>query len=129
MAVRLDLDLFLDQLNELTDIADDFSSAQADMQAVMSDHWTSLGELNRFEGPQDAVLADLATAFNELQRSFDHLAIDLRATFDAFVATDDVSAEDMRSITSELDDLDRAIEGIQDIVAPVRGTGHQYTIV
>ena len=100
------------------------------MQTVMSDHWTALGELNRFESPQNAVLDDLAVAFNSIRTSFDNLAVDLRNTFERFVESDEVSAEDLRKITSELDDLDRAIEGIDDVVNTGGGAGGglHYTI-
>lgn len=130
MKVELDLDRFLEQLNILTDIADDFHSGQENMQTVMSDHWTALGELNRFESPQNAVLDDLAVAFNSIRTSFDNLAVDLRNTFERFVESDEVSAEDLRKITSELDDLDRAIEGIDDVVNTGGGAGGglYYTI-
>ncbi|AZQ77430.1 hypothetical protein EJ997_08870 [Flaviflexus ciconiae] len=129
-SVKLDPEVFLAQLNELTDITDDFSKAQSDLQTVISDYWTSLGELNQFEGPQNAVIADLVTAFNGIKGSFEHLAIDLRATFDGMANSDEVSASDMASIASELEDLDDSVDSIGDIVTPPTGGGGlTYTMV
>ena len=127
--VQLDPDRFMEQLNVLTDIADSFRSAQIRLQGGMSDHWTSLGELNRFESPQNAVLSDLATAFNSIRTSFDNLADDLRTTFERFVETDEISAADLRKMADELDGLDQAIEGIDDVVNPGTGGGPYYMMV
>lgn len=128
MTVKLDLDVFQTRLNELKGMADDFGLAQASLEGVLEDSWTSVSELNQFESPEMGVRSDLAVAFNSIRESFVNLATDLRTTFENFVEADSVSAERFKAISGELTELEISASEVPQIPVPVRPIPSRFTV-